>query len=106
MTTKLLVFKLEEQDIDMQVELGNNGKYPMIELGSISFCMLAGEFLKLHGVLSVPRLTKNLLSISCMTNLNCMAQCDDQQMIIRKCNPYPSQFWPEECMRVTFTGSC
>jgi hypothetical protein len=37
-------FKLEEQDIDMQVELGDDGKYPVTGLGSISFHMPIEKF--------------------------------------------------------------
>lgn len=36
-------FKLEEQDIDMHVELGDDGRHLVVWFGSISFCMQAGE---------------------------------------------------------------
>jgi hypothetical protein len=53
----------------MQVKLGDNAIYPMMELSSISFLMPSGDILALNDVFFVPVLTKNLLSVSCMTNL-------------------------------------
>jgi hypothetical protein len=35
------VFNLDEQDSGMQVELGDDGRYLVVGLGSISFHMLA-----------------------------------------------------------------
>jgi hypothetical protein len=47
-------FELEEQDSNMQVELGNDAKYPKIGMGSISFHMPVVEILELDEVLYVP----------------------------------------------------
>jgi hypothetical protein len=76
-------FKLEEQDTNMQVELGDDGKYPMTGLGSISFCMPTKEVLDLHEVLYVPGMTKNLLLVSCLIDLKCRVEFDDQEVIIK-----------------------
>jgi hypothetical protein len=41
-TNTSTLLRLEEQVIDMHVDLGDDGKYPVIGLGSISFRMLEG----------------------------------------------------------------
>jgi hypothetical protein len=41
-TNTSTLLRLEEQVIDMHVNLGDDGKYPVIGLGSIPFCMLEG----------------------------------------------------------------
>jgi hypothetical protein len=69
------------------VELGDDGKYLVIRLGSISFCMLAGEVLELHEVLYVLGMTKNLLLVSCLINLKCKVEFDDQGVIIKSHSP-------------------
>jgi hypothetical protein len=65
------------------VELGDDGKYPVTGLGSISFRMPPREVLELHEVLYVLGMTKNLLSVSCLTDLKCRVEFDDQEVIIR-----------------------
>jgi hypothetical protein len=62
-TNKSTFSRLEEQDSNMQVELGDDAKYSVIGMGSISFCMLAEKVIELHEVLYVHGLSKNLLSI-------------------------------------------
>jgi hypothetical protein len=69
------------------VELGDDAKYLVIGMGSISFRRLAGEVLELNKVLYVLGLTKNLLLVSCLIELKCTIEFDDQQVIIRKHNP-------------------
>lgn len=44
-----------------------------LQLGSISFCMPAGEVLELHEVLYVLGMNKDLLPVSCITDLKCRA---------------------------------
>jgi hypothetical protein len=69
MTTNISTFfRLEEQDSNMHVELGDNAKYLVIGMCSVSFHMPVGEVLELHEVLYVPSSTKNLLLVSCLTN--------------------------------------
>jgi hypothetical protein len=55
----------------MQVELIDDGRYPMVWLRSISFFMLVGEVLDLHEVLYVPSMTKNILLVSFLIDLKC-----------------------------------
>lgn len=76
-TNKLAFFKLQEQDFVMQVELGDDATYSVIGMGSISFYMPSGDVLELHDVLFVPRLSKNVLSVSCLTDLKCVVEFDD-----------------------------
>jgi hypothetical protein len=86
-------FKLEEQDTSMQVEPSepsDDGKYLISGLCSISFRMLA-EVLELQEELYVPSMTKNLLLVSCLTDLNCMVEFDDQGVIIKSRSPDPSR---------------
>jgi hypothetical protein len=54
-------------------------------LVTISFCMPLGDVLELNDVLYVPGLNKNLLSVSCMTNLQGVVEFVDQHVIIGKC---------------------
>jgi hypothetical protein len=46
------------------VSLGEDATYLVAEVGSISFRMPSDDVLKLSGILYVPGLTKNLLSMS------------------------------------------
>jgi hypothetical protein len=71
------LFRLEEQDTDMEVGLGDDGKYLMIGLGSISFFISIGEVLELHEVLYVLVMTKNLISVFCLIDLKCRVKFDD-----------------------------
>jgi hypothetical protein len=48
-------------------------------------------------------MTKNLLSVSCLTNLKCRAEFDDQEVIIKSRTLILVEFWPEELGRVAFT---
>jgi hypothetical protein len=53
--------------------------------------MPSSDVLELDDVLYVPGLTKSLLLVSCMTDLQCMVEFDGQQVIIRKCSLEPGQ---------------
>ena len=70
-------FNLEEHDTCMLVKLGDDGRYPGVVLGSISFHMLIGEVLDLYEALYVLGMTKNLLSVSCLIDLKCRVEFDD-----------------------------
>jgi len=76
--------KLQKQQNGIQVELNNDATHSVTIVSFISFHMPLGHVLELNDVLYVLGLTKNLFSISCMTNLKCMPKFDDQQVIIRK----------------------
>jgi hypothetical protein len=54
----------------MQVELGDDATYLVAGVGSISFQMPSGDILELTSVLYVLGLTKNLLSVSVMIDLD------------------------------------
>jgi hypothetical protein len=41
------------------------------------------DVLELNDVLFIPGLIKNLLSVSCITNLHCVVEFDAQKVIIR-----------------------
>jgi hypothetical protein len=58
------------------VELGDDAMYLVARVGSISFLMPLGDILELSGVLYVPGLTNNLLSILVMTDLRCVVEFD------------------------------
>jgi hypothetical protein len=61
----------------MHVELGDDDRYLVTRLGSISFCMLVREVLDLHEVLYVPSMTKSLLLVCCLIDLKCRDGFDD-----------------------------
>ena len=87
MTYEEKVFnRFQEQEQGMVVELGNDAMYPMMGLSSISFQMPLGDVLELDFVLYVPDLMKSLLSVPCMTNLQCLAEFDGQQVTIKDNN--------------------
>jgi hypothetical protein len=67
----------------MQVELSDDGKYLVTGLGSISFSILDREVLDQHEVLYVTVMNKNILLVSCVTNLKCRFEFDDQRVIIK-----------------------
>jgi hypothetical protein len=73
-TSRSVLFRLQEQETDMYVELGDDGKYPVTGLGFISFHMLAREVLELCQALYVLGRTKNLLLVSCLIDLKCNAK--------------------------------
>lgn len=84
MTYEEKVFnRFQEQEQGMVVELGNDAMYPMTGLSSISFQMPLGDVLKSHYVLYVPNLMKCLLSVYCMTDLQCLAEFEGQQVTIK-----------------------
>lgn len=92
MTYEEKVFnRFQEQEQGMVVELGNDAMYPMTGLSSISFQMPLGDVLKSHYVLYVPNLTKCLLSFYCMTDLQCLAEFEGQQVTIRDSHHGSSQ---------------
>jgi hypothetical protein len=73
--------KLEEQEASMQVELVDDATYPIAGVRSI-FQMPSGGIFELIYVLYALGLTKNLLSVSMMTDLGYMAKFDNQQIFI------------------------
>jgi hypothetical protein len=57
---------LIEENSQLQVELGNNVKYVVKGNGTASFQLKYGKPLKMSEVFYIPRLKKNLLSLSTM----------------------------------------
>jgi hypothetical protein len=86
MTFKEAFDKLQEQEVAMQVKLGDNATFLVIETSLVSFRMPLGVVLQLDDVLYVPSLVKNLLSVLAMSYLRCVTGFDDQQVIIKDCN--------------------
>jgi hypothetical protein len=64
--TRELFTNLMEQDSGLHVELGNDAKYAIKRVGTISFQLESGSSLEVKDVLYVPRLRKNLLLVSIM----------------------------------------
>lgn len=85
MTSNKVFNKLQEQEVGMQVELGDDATYPVVEVGSISSQMPSNDILELNGVLNVLSLTKNLLSILVMPNRGHMAEFNHEVLIQRRC---------------------
>ena len=74
----------------MQVQLGDDTTYPIIGKSYISFGMSSRDVIELHNVLLVHGLTKYLLSVSYLTYIKCITKFDDEQVIIKICNPRSS----------------
>ena len=50
--------------MDLDIELGDNAKYRATRLGTVAFWKGSIDLLEVKDVLYVPRLMKNLLSVS------------------------------------------
>ena len=61
---KELFNELEEKDLKMHIEMGDDGKYNVTGVGTITFQREHVAPLTLKNVMHVPRLMKNLVSIS------------------------------------------
>lgn len=84
---KSLFSLFQEQKGDMGVELGDDTTYPMRRgVDSISFQMHLGDVLELSDILFVPSLKKNLLSSSCMINVQWRVAFVRQQCTINDCS--------------------
>jgi len=59
---------LEEKDLQMQIEMGDDGKYHVLVEGTILFQMEHGAPLTLTDIKYVPGLKKNLLSVTMLEN--------------------------------------
>jgi hypothetical protein len=64
----------------VQVELGDDAKYPIAGVGIIP---LSGNSLDFDDVLFVPRLRKNLLSVYVMKDEGFLVEFKNQQVLIR-----------------------
>ena len=55
---------LEERDIKMHIEMGNDGRYSATGIGTITFQRELGKPFQLKNVMHVPGLKKNLVSVA------------------------------------------
>jgi hypothetical protein len=55
---------LEEKDLKMHIEMGNDGKYSATGIGTITFQRDSGKPFQLKNVMHVPGLKKNLVSFT------------------------------------------
>jgi hypothetical protein len=55
---------LEEGDLKMHIEMGDNGRYSATGIGTITFLRESGKPFQLKYVMHVPGLKKNLVSIA------------------------------------------
>ena len=60
---------LEEKDIHMHIEMGDDGKYSVTRLGMITFEMEDGAPLTLNNVMYMPELENNLVSIAMLEDI-------------------------------------
>ena len=61
---KYLFADLDEKDIGVHIEMGNDGRYSATGIGSISFERKSGKPFILKDVMHVPGLKKNLISVA------------------------------------------
>ena len=61
---KELFSDLEEKDIQMHIEMGNDGRYSVTRIGTITFERDSGKPFLLKDVMHVPGLKKNLVSVA------------------------------------------
>eukprot|EP00253_Pinus_taeda_P025904 PITA_25904 len=61
---KKLFSALEEKDLKMHIEMGDNGRYSVLRVGTVAFQREHGAPLTLTNVMYVPRLKNNLVSIT------------------------------------------
>jgi hypothetical protein len=74
-----------ENNSGLQLEFGDNAKYVFKGVGTTSFRLKSGKPLNMSEVLCVPRLKKNLLSISAMEDIgNAMAFVDGKVLAWQK----------------------
>ena len=62
---KELFSDLEEKDLQMHIEMGNDGRYNAIGIRTITFERESGNPFQLKDVMHVPGLKKNLVSVQC-----------------------------------------
>ena len=61
---KELFSDLEEKDLQMHIEMGNDGRYSATRIGTITFERESGKPFQLKDVMHVPGLKKNLVSVA------------------------------------------
>ena len=61
---KELFSDLEEKDLQMHIDMGDDGKYSATDIGTITFERELGKPFQLKDVIHVPGLKKNLVSVA------------------------------------------
>ena len=61
---KKLFSDLEEKDLQMHIEMGDDGRYSATDIGTITFQRQSGKPFQLKDVMHVPGLNKNLVSVA------------------------------------------
>jgi len=78
-----LLPSLTRQDSRLYEELGNDSKYAIKEVGTISFQLESSNSLEVKDVFYVVRLDKNLLSVSIMEDKGFTTKSESWQAFIR-----------------------
>jgi len=78
-----LFCNLTKSDLNLFVELGNDSKKAMKHGGSIKFQLELGRTMEAKGVLFVPRLKKNLLSVSIIEDICYVVMFKNGQVLTR-----------------------
>jgi hypothetical protein len=55
---------LEERDLKMHIEMGDDGQYSVTHIGTITFQRESGKPFQFKNVMHVPGLKKNLVSVA------------------------------------------
>jgi hypothetical protein len=66
---KELFSDLEEKDLKMHIEMGDNGRYSVTDIGTITFQRDSGNPFQLKDVMHVPGLKKNLVSVAMLEDI-------------------------------------
>jgi hypothetical protein len=77
-----ILYLIQEKKGGMSVELDNDVAYPMRRVGSIYFEMPLGDVIELSDILFVYGFINNILSISCMTDVQWRVAFEGHQCTI------------------------
>ena len=84
MTGQKRFFKsLQEGVVNLRIELGDDARYQAQGVGIVSFQRESGKPLSFADVLYVPRLTKNLISVSTLEDKGFQVKFRDHRVYIR-----------------------
>lgn len=78
-----MFFSLTEQDLGVQVEVGDDAKYPIVGIGTIPFQLESGNSLDFDDFLFVPSLKKNLLLVLVIEDKGYAIEFKNQHVLIR-----------------------
>ena len=66
---------MDEKDLGVHIEMGDDGRYILTGIGTISFQKESGKPFVLKEVMHVPGLKKNLISVAMLEDKGYDAQC-------------------------------